>query len=815
MNESKQKYEQLEKIGEGEFGKVFKAIKKETKEYVALKRMYRNNPKIRENVEYFEEVLNRELENMEKCKCQNIVGVYERIDDDDSYVIVMELCDISLSDYIDKKIQRPLSIDEIYDIFSNLNYAFKKMQNNKIVHRDLKNENIILKFTNEEKTKFIPKICDFGFSKKIEDFTKTFLGSEKTMAPEIIKGFGYDSKVDLWSIGIMIYYCCFREYPYNGQKLDNLKKNKKVPYNKNIFLDDLIEKLLVIDPNNRITWKDYFSHPFFTLSSFKEIDIGFKNDNLHYYKAKYKEENNKYQTVLIKEIYQNNLGTKSIDNDYEKHFKFIKNNNILKIFTLKKMKDSKNNTIIYLIYYFNENCEPLNIYCKNHNFTENEIQSFINDFVDIFKNIDDYINIFISIYSFVVYPNEDGGPNILLCDFGLNKYFLSEEEMKIYYAPNKEENINECPSKTRLMNFGITILKMINNNEDNIFYENNNFVLNYKKPVSEEITNILEKCLCKDIKERPNWNDLILKEETLLNEKQFEILIDNLLTKYRTINEYYSKININNMKYISENEDFILLSIYEINKIRKILSDKKEFTRGRYEISFLKILNNVVNDDNKVESQLFSLNSKNCLDIYLINDVLNPEKKANFIHEINQIYDDLIKIIIEIEKKTGDEKFSIIKNNINDDYFETLLKQFGRSKFHNFFFSFIHKFENNNKKDNIDLNKVCLELSLCKYIGETLLFIKEGIKSSNDFKSKRYKTKEELFKDIEDIFSEDNGDENRKKFILISLFCGGVRNNYDFIEHSNLEKDNDKAIETIIKFYPNILKLINFVKNKK
>ena len=193
MNESKQKYEQLEKIGEGEFGKVFKAIKKETKEYVALKRMYRNNPKIRENVEYFEEVLNRELENMEKCKCQNIVGVYERIDDDDSYVIVMELCDISLSDYIDKTIQRPLSIDEIYDIFSNLNYAFKKMQNNKIVHRDLKNENIILKFTNEEKTKFIPKICDFGFSKKIEDFTKTFLGSEKTMAPEIIKGFGYDS----------------------------------------------------------------------------------------------------------------------------------------------------------------------------------------------------------------------------------------------------------------------------------------------------------------------------------------------------------------------------------------------------------------------------------------------------------------------------------------------------------------------------------------------------------------------------------------------------------------------------------------------
>ena len=802
---SKQEYKELGIIDEGQFGKVYKAINIKTNQNVALKKIYRE--KISDNVKYFEEALNRENNNMKICKCDNVVKFYGRIDDVDSYVIIMELCDISFSDYINKVIKRPLSVEEIYDTFSKLNNAFKIMQEKKIVHRDLKNENILIKYTNKEKTKFIPKICDFGFSKEIEEVSKnTILGSEFTIAPEILKGMEYDSKVDLWSIGVMIYYCCFKDYPYKGVALNNLKKNIKVPYKKckNFFLDDLIEKLLVINPKDRISWEAYFSHPFFTISSLIEINFGFKSEDLHYYKAKYKENENKYKNVLIKAMNQNKLEPDLYLEDFRKHNKFINNNNILNLFTIEKMKDFKNKSIIYFIYDCNENCEPLSNYCKNHNFSESEVLKFINDFVGIFKNIDEYVNIFISIYSFVVNPNGE----IILCDFGLNKYFLTPEEMEIYYSPNKEEILkNECPSKTRLMNFGITILKMINNNEDNIFYENNKFTLKYKKPISEEIKTILSKCLCPKINNRPNWNDLVLEDESLLNEKQFNILLDNLLTKYKTINEYYSKININNMKYISENEDFIILTIIEINKIKAILSNKKEFTRGRYEISFLTILNKDDNN-NQNESQLYSINSKNCLDIYLINDNLCPEKKTNFIKEINQICNNLTELIIEIEKITNNEKFSIINNIINDDYLDNLLKQFGKSKFHNFFFSFIHKFENINKKENIDNNKVCLDLNLGKYIGETLLFIKEGIKSSNDFKSKRYKTKEELLKDINDIFSEDNEIEKGKKYILISLICENIRNNYDFIEHNDLEKDNEKAIEQLIQFYPNILKFL-------
>ena len=348
--------------------------------------------------------------------------------------------------------------------------------------------------------------------------------------------------------------------------------------------------------------------------------------------------------------------------------------------------------------------------------------------------------------------------------------------MEIYFSPNKEEaKRKDCPQKTTLMNFGITLLKMINNNDDKIFYKDKEFKLRYKNKdqVSEEIKDIISKCVCSNIEERPDWKSLVVQKKTILDENQFNILLDTLLTKYKTINEYYSNINIKDMKFKNENEDFILLAIYEINKINTILSNKKEFRRGKYEISFLTILNK---DDNKIESQFYNINSKNCLDIYLINDNLCPKKKSNFIEETKIINNNLIKIILELQKISNKEKFSILKNNVNDDYFENLLKNFGKTKFHKFFFSFIKKCEENIiKKENIDKDKICLEINICKYIAETLLFIKEGIKSSNDFSSKRYKTKEELLNDIKNIFSEDNEKEKGKKNILISLFCENIR----------------------------------------
>ena len=359
------------------------------------------------------------------------------------------------------------------------------------------------------------------------------------------------------------------------------------------------------------------------------------------------------------------------------------------------------------------------------------------------------------------------------------------------------------------MNFGITLLKIINNNDDSVFYEGNEFTLKYKELISENLNSFLTKILCSDIKSRPDWEDFDFGNEPLLNEKQFESFMDNVLKKYQIINEYYDNINTENMKYIYENEDFILLTIYEINTLKKMFSDEKEFKKGKYEITFL-----TINQDG-MESELFNLNSKKCLDSYLIKNNFCPEKKSDFIDEINNINENLIKLVLEIKKQTNSEKFSIAENNVEEDFFENFMKKLGNSQFHKFFFSFIHKFINEiDKKKDIDYNKAYLELNFWKYVGEYILFFKEGVKSSNDFNAKRYNSKDDLLEIINKIFSED---EKGEKYNLISLFCEKIRSNFDILdnEQNQLEKDNKEAIEKFIEFYPSIIKLINYVEEKK
>ena len=817
-----EKYVEGKMISFGTMGKVYKGTNKETQKSVAIKKISKNNEKI--NREFLEKATKLEVNNMKICKSENSVELYDFYEDDDNYIIIMEFCDGRLLDYLNNR--WGFSPEEIYEIFSALNKTFKIMRENNISHRDIKLDNILIKYVDESKTKFIPKICDYGFSKSIiEEGKNTQLGSLKTMAPEVYKiGSSYGPKADLWSIGVILYLCYFKKYPYND--IVEIIKKTELKYEKpnNFFLADLIDKLLVINPDKRISWEEYFNHPFFKYSSLSELDIGFNNNNLKYYKAKYKENEIKYKTVLLKEMKQENLEKNFYKIDYEINKELIKDENILKLMSTEEFKDEKGKQVIYFIYEFDEKCIPLNVYCKNHNFGEKEIQKLINQFFNIFKTYSNK-DIFISLYSFIVFPNDE----IKLIDFGLHKRFLSDEEKKIYYAPNENEMKKSGNlSKTILMNFGMTILKLINNNEDDIFYKGNKFNLKYKNPISEKLSSFLSKCLCTDIKERANWNNLIYEEqpnniindiednknETLLNEKQFEIVLNNLLNKYKSINNYYNMINIDNLDYIYENEDFILLTLYEIEEIKKIVSDENEFNKNIFEISFLTLL--MEENTNKIlDNKFFIFNSRNCFNSKLISNSLCEGEKNDFINKITKIYDNLLKILLNIKQATNSDKYSLIFNKINDNFLEDFIKGFGNSKFCQFFFSYIHIFNENHKKNNINYKKAYVELNLFKYIAEFLLFFKEVI-NNNNYKS-NYESKEKIIEEMNNIF---NGYENEeKKIILVNMLSLKIRNIFNSLSEIDdakniLEKDNEEAIQKLVNFYPYILKLINYVKEK-
>ena len=168
---------------------------------------------------------------------------------------------------------------------NQLNNTFKIMYKNKIIHRDIKLANIVVKMNNEandSNIKFIPKLTDYGASKQlINTISKTFIGTSLTMAPEILEGEGkdYNYKCDLWSIGIIIYQLFFKDYPYKGDT--PIAIYNKIKIKGNIFLektnndnlDNLIKSLLIIDPEKRINYEEYFNHPFFKYNLNKIINI--------------------------------------------------------------------------------------------------------------------------------------------------------------------------------------------------------------------------------------------------------------------------------------------------------------------------------------------------------------------------------------------------------------------------------------------------------------------------------------------------------------------------------------------------------------
>ena len=297
-------YEIISTIKENIFSSVFKAKKKISSndkailsnmisnneprinnEFVAIKKIYKD--KIKEEMKFnlckdeiTEEDLkseiakfNKELENMQKCQCEYSVHIYDYYDKEKEFTIIMELCDETLFHVLCRK-QNGFSSKEIQKILLQLNEVFKRMHYYNILHRDIKLNNILIKYLNKEKTRFKVLLSDYGISNQLYSLTQKFnthAGSQLIMAPEILNDEKYNNKCDLWSFGIIIYQLYIKNFPYRGTVekaiLNQIKQkglsvlNAIDPKDKN--LKDLLSKLLVSNPEKRISWEEYFNNPFF------------------------------------------------------------------------------------------------------------------------------------------------------------------------------------------------------------------------------------------------------------------------------------------------------------------------------------------------------------------------------------------------------------------------------------------------------------------------------------------------------------------------------------------------------------------------
>ena len=247
-------YEQKREIGRGSFSTVVSAVHKITGEMVAVKKI---------KLEIFDKYKGRilaELDIIRKLKHENVLKFYEIYQSKNHIYILSELCDGTLT----KLINKTMSEQQIFDIYKQIMNGIKYLYDNKIFHRDIKPENILIKDN-------IIKIADFGFAKEIKNYNNlmdTICGSPLYMAPEIVLNKPYNSKSDIWSLGIILYFMMYKKHPYGEVKsilhlLENYKSKTKILCPKQDFSYDLINltsQMLIYEPNDRISWENLFDH---------------------------------------------------------------------------------------------------------------------------------------------------------------------------------------------------------------------------------------------------------------------------------------------------------------------------------------------------------------------------------------------------------------------------------------------------------------------------------------------------------------------------------------------------------------------------
>uniref|UniRef100_A0A674MPQ0 MAP/microtubule affinity-regulating kinase 3 n=1 Tax=Takifugu rubripes TaxID=31033 RepID=A0A674MPQ0_TAKRU len=240
-------YRLLKTIGKGNFAKVKLARHVLTGREVAVKIIDKTqlNPTSLQK-------LFREVRIMKLLNHPNIVKLFEVIETEKTLYLVMEYASGGeVFDYLvaHGRMKEKEARAKFRQIVSAVQYCHQR----RIVHRDLKAENLLLD------ADMNIKIADFGFSNEFTVGSKldTFCGSPPYAAPELFQGKKYDGpEVDVWSLGVILYTLVSGSLPFDGQNLKELRERVlrgkyRIPFYMSTDCENLLKKLLVLNPVKR------------------------------------------------------------------------------------------------------------------------------------------------------------------------------------------------------------------------------------------------------------------------------------------------------------------------------------------------------------------------------------------------------------------------------------------------------------------------------------------------------------------------------------------------------------------------------------
>lgn len=327
----KTEYEKLEDIGKGRFGTVSKIYSKKYNLFFAIKTSAKILPSHISDRNLSAIMYKTETSILPRISQKNIVHIYDFFETEDQYNIILEYCSngtleklIETSKAQKSAVQKvPVSQATAAQTKSLLNFQTSKIINTNpnlvisiqslrffskqilealeycharnVCHRDLKPSNICFDST------FQIKVVDWGFALKYPQGTTNFLtnsfcGTFPYAAPECIKRIPYDArKSDMWSFGVTLYEAAFGHSPFE-EPSPSLALEKAlrceyiIPENSDLYLTDLIQKLLQPNPDLRLDAKLALSHPFYSeyqpahehsLSSLNLYQMSKSNSEIH------------------------------------------------------------------------------------------------------------------------------------------------------------------------------------------------------------------------------------------------------------------------------------------------------------------------------------------------------------------------------------------------------------------------------------------------------------------------------------------------------------------------------------------------------
>ena len=350
-------------LGKGAFGEVYLTSRQGGKQKYATKKIdkkFVSRPKAKK-------YLDNEILILKEVDHPNIIKLYEVKETTQFFYLIMELCNGgSLTDRLEehiKKYKRPFSEETVQYLMKQIISAINYLHLKNILHRDIKLDNILVNFDNDEDKrnnnmlKAKVKIIDFGFARHLAPAQLAYstLGSPVNMDPGILRklnkmdnhnDYGYDQKADIWSLGTICYEMLIGKTTFDANSMRDLVRkvesgNYYLPTSLSKEAVSFLNGMLQYDSKKRLTAEQLYNHKFLKkpYSELTKINLKEASKNIIDSQLKINSRNN--QSIWV--IFETNEENGELDDISTEMDQMPINHKQQQNIELQKIQNNKNN----------------------------------------------------------------------------------------------------------------------------------------------------------------------------------------------------------------------------------------------------------------------------------------------------------------------------------------------------------------------------------------------------------------------------------------------------------------------------------------